>query len=172
MKIESTAFTSAELQGFLDELVDHDRQSLIGRLENASARLAELGPRIKAGHGEGTWSSHEILAHIAVLSKFYGVLVHKIASGQMTELNLLENVHLRDVVGQQMAELEPGDLLRMIEADHERTLQTLRTTEPAALRRTAKLEDGTVMSAEDVARLPLLNHLELHLIQLEESLRS
>jgi len=170
--MESTAFTSAEVQGFLDELVDHDRQTLVGRLETASARLAELGPRIKAGHGDGDWSAHEILAHIAVLSKFYGVLVHKIASGQMTELNLLENVNLRDVVGQQMAELEPEDLLRMIEADHQRTLKTLRTAEAAALRRTARLEDGTVMSAEDVARLPLTNHLELHLHQLEESLRS
>ena len=172
MKIESTSFTSTEVQGFLDELVDHDRQALVTRLEKASARLAELGPLIKAGHGDGSWSDHEILAHIAVLSKFYGVLVHKISSGQMTELNLLENVNLRDVFGQQMAELDPGDLLRMIQADHERTLRTLRTSEAAALRRTARLEDGTVMSAEDVARLPLVNHLELHLDQLEKSLRA
>ena len=172
MKIESTAFTSAEVQGFLDEMVDHDRRTLIARLEKAAARLAEFGPRVTAGHGDGSWSNHEILAHIAVLSKFYGVLVHKISSGQMTELNLLENVNLRDVAGEQMAELEPGVLLRMISADHERTLKTLRTVEASALRRTARLEDGTTMSAEEVARLPLVNHLELHLAQLEESLGS
>src|SRR5713226_5754295 len=92
MKIESTAFTRADVEQFLDELVD--------RLEKASARLAALGPLVPAGRGEGEWSPHELLAHIAVLSKFYGVLVHKISHGQMTELDLLENVNLRDVVGE------------------------------------------------------------------------
>lgn len=170
MKIESTSFTSVEVQGFLDELVDHDRQMLVDRLEKASARMLELGPRIEAGHGDGSWSKHEILAHIVVLSKFYGVLVHKISSGQMSELNLLQNVNLRDVAGQQMAELEPQELVRLARADHERTLKTLRSSAPADLRRAARLEDGTMMSAIDVARLPLLNHLEMHLDQLEGSL--
>jgi hypothetical protein len=169
MKIESTAFTSADVEKFLDELVDHDRKLVAGRLEAASARLSALGPRIRAGHGDGSWSDHEILAHIAVLSKFYGVLVHKISGGQLPELNLLQNVNLRDVAGQQMAELEPAELLRLIKIDHDRTLKTLRSVEPSALRRTARLEDGTTMSAMDVARLPLLSHLELHLKQLEKS---
>jgi len=167
--MESLGFTSVEVQSFLDDMIDHDRKDLARRLEAASLRLVALAPRIQAGHGEADWSNHEILAHIAVLSKFYGVLVHKISSGQLTELNLLENVNLRDVAGQQMAELEPGELLRLIRADHERTLKTLRTAEPAALRRPAKLEDGTTMTAMDVARLPLLNHLEMHVDQLEKS---
>ncbi|MFI5282259.1 MAG: DinB family protein [Candidatus Dormibacterales bacterium] len=170
MKIESTAYTSTDLEKFLDELVDHDRKLVADRLEAASVRLAELGPRIQAGHGDDSWSAHEILAHIAVLSKFYGVLVHKISSGQLPELNLLKNVNLRDVAGQQMAELEPAELLRLIKADHDRTLKTLRSVEPSALRRASRLEDGTTMTAMDVARLPLLSHLELHLKQLEQSL--
>jgi hypothetical protein len=170
MKIESTEFTSADLEKFLDELVDHDRKLVADRLEAASARLAAMAPRIKAGGGDGAWSAHEILAHIAVLSKFYGVLVHKIASGQLPELNLLQNVNLRDVAGQQMAELEPAELLRLITADHDRTLKTLRNVEPSALRRASRLEDGSTMTAMDVARLPLLSHLELHLDQLEQAL--
>ena len=170
MKIESTAFTPADLQSFMDELVDHERRLLARRLEKASARLAELGPRITAGHGEGAWSGHEVLAHIAVLSKFYGVLVHKISSGQMTELNLLQNVNVRDVAGEQMAKLDPAELLRMALADHRRSVETLRTVEPRALRRAARLEDGTLMTAEEVARLPLVAHLELHVEQLEKSL--
>jgi hypothetical protein len=170
MKIESTAFTSAELDEFLNELTGHDRDTLVERLERASARLTALGPRIEAGHGEGAWSSHEVLAHIAVLSKFYGVLVHKIAGGQMTELNLLENVNLRDVAGQQMAELDPAELIRLIKIDHDRTLKALRSADPSALRRAARLEDGTLMTAIDVARLPLVSHLEMHLDQLEQSL--
>ena len=169
MKIESTAFTRADVEQFLDEMLDHDRQELSGRLEKVSARLAEVGPRVKAGPGGTQWSEHELLAHIAVLSKFYGVLVHKISSGQMTELDLLENVNLRDVVGEQLAQIEPAELVRMALADQARTLKLLRTVEPASLRRQAKQENGELMSAIDVARLPLINHLEMHVDQLERA---
>jgi hypothetical protein len=172
MKIESTEFTRADVEEFLDEMLDHDRHILADRLEKASVRLAALGPRIKAGRGETEWSQHELLAHIAVLSKFYGVLVHKISSGQMSELDLLENVNLRDVVGEQMAQIEPAELLRLALADQTRTLKLLRTVEPSSLRRKAKLENGEMMSAEEVARLPLINHLEMHVDQLERSLIS
>ena len=90
MKIESTAFTRADVDQFIDSMIDHDRHLLADRLERASARLAALGSRIKPGSGEAEWSDHEVLAHIAVLSKFYGVLVHKISSGQMSELDLMQ----------------------------------------------------------------------------------
>jgi hypothetical protein len=170
MKIESTAFTRADVEQFLDQMLDHDRHLLADRLQRASTRLAALGPQIKAGHGETEWSNHEVLAHIAVLSKFYGVLVHKISSGKMSEVDLLENVNLRDVVGEQMAQIEPAELLRMALADQARTLALLRTVEPSSLRRQAKLEDGKMMSAEEVARLPLVNHLEMHVDQLEAAL--
>jgi hypothetical protein len=170
MKIESTAFTRADLDQFLDQMLGHDRQVLADRLEKASARLAAVGPKIKAGRGDGEWSNHEVLAHIVVLSKFYGVLVHKISTGKMNELDLQENVNLRDVVGEQMAQIEPAELLRMALAEQARTLALLRSVEPAALRRQARLEDGTLMSAEEVARLPLVNHLEMHVDQLEAAL--
>jgi hypothetical protein len=170
MKIESTAFTRDDVEQFLDEMLDHDRRLLADRLEKASVRLAALGPRIKEGRGETEWSHHEILAHIAVLSKFYGVLVHKISSGQMSEIDLLQNVNLRDVVGEQMAQIEPLELLRMTLADQARTLKLLRTVEPSALRRKARLENGEMMSADEVARLPLVNHLEMHVDQLERAL--
>jgi len=169
MKIESTAFTRAEVEKFMDEMLDHDRQILADRLEKASSRLAELGARVAMGSSDGEWSPHELLAHIAVLSKFYGVLVHKISSGQMTELDLLENVNLRDVVGEQMAQIEPAELLRMALGDHARTLKLLRTAEPASLRRQARQENGELVSAIDVARLPLVNHLEMHVDQLERA---
>ena len=169
MKIESTAFTRSDVEQFLEEMLDHDRKVLADRLEKASARLAEIGPRVKAGRGEGEWSEHELLAHIAVLSKFYGVLVHRISSGQMAELDLLENVNLRDVVGEQMAQIEPAELLRMALADQARTLTLLRAAEPSSLRRTATQENGEPISAEEVARLPLINHLEMHVDQLERA---
>jgi hypothetical protein len=170
MKIESTAFTRADVEQFMDEMLDHDRQILAERLERASSRLEEVGQRVAMGAGDGEWSPHELLAHIAVLSKFYGVLVHKISSGQMTEIDLLENVNLRDVVGEQMAQIEPAELLRTALADQARTLKLLRTAEPAALRRQARQENGELMSAIDVARLPLINHLEMHVDQLERAI--
>jgi hypothetical protein len=170
MKIESTDFTATDVQGFLDEMLDHERMVLADRLERASERLAHLAPRVKAGHGDDAWSAHEVLAHIAVLSKFYGVLVHKISSGQLTELDLLSNVNLRDVMGAQMAEIAPSELLQMALADHARTLKLLRASEAPSLRREAKLEDGSMISADQIARLPLINHLELHVAQLERTL--
>jgi hypothetical protein len=169
MKIESTGFTRTDVEKFLDDMLDHDRRLLADRLERASARLAEIGPRVSAGHGDGEWSQHELLAHIAVLSKFYGVLVHKISSGQMTEFDLLENVNLRDVVGEQMAQIEPVELLQMALSDQARTLKLLRSAEPASLRRQAKQENGELISAIEVARLPLVNHLEMHVDQLERA---
>lgn len=170
MKIESPDFTLADVDSFLNEMQDHDRKLLADRLEAASGRLQRLGARVEAGGGEGEWSNHEILAHIAVLSKFYGVLVHRISSGKMAELNLLENVNLRDVAGEQMAQLDPAELLRMALADQARTIQLLRSVDASALRRTATIEDGRTMSAEEVARLPLINHLEMHVDQLERAL--
>jgi hypothetical protein len=167
MKIESTAFTRTDVEQFLDEMLDHDRRLLADRLEKASGRLAEIGPRVSAGHGDGDWSQHELLAHIVVLSKFYGVLVHRISSGQMTEIDLLENVNMRDVAGEQMAQIEPAELLQMALSDQARTLKLLRSAEPAALRRQARQENGELMSAIEVARLPLVNHLEMHIDQLE-----
>src|SRR2546428_12827342 len=137
MKIESTEFTQADLQSFYDELFDHERFALADRLENASERLARIGPRIKAGRGAGAWSDHEVLAHIAGLSKFYGVVIHRISSGQMTEVDLLAGTNLRDVTIEQMVETDPSELLRTTLADHARTVQTLRTVEASSLRRAA-----------------------------------
>jgi hypothetical protein len=88
----------------------------------------------------------------------------------MNEIDLQENVNLRDVVGEQMLQIEPPELLRMALADQARTLKLLRTVEPSSLRRRAKLETGEMMSADEVARLPLVNHLEMHVDQLERAL--
>jgi hypothetical protein len=170
MRIESTAFTQADVQAFLNSQVDRERGLLADRLENASTRLAQLAPRIRAGGGDDSWSDHEVLAHIAVLSKFYGVLVHRITSGQVTEVDLLGNVNLRDVAGQEMARIEPDELLRMILTDHARTIKLLRTVEPGSLRREARAEGFGTVTAEFVARYPLINHLEEHVGQLERSL--
>jgi hypothetical protein len=193
MTDESTTFTATDLQGFLDEMVDHDRLMLADRLQRASERLAEYGELVTPGHGKGAqggasgagsarpdaprgdvppqaWTAHEVLAHIVVLSKFYGVIFHKVSSGKMTELDLLNNVGLRDAMDEQMAQLEPKELIRMALEDHERTIKALRAADAASMRRVVKVDGGETMTAEEVARLPLISHLELHIDQLARAL--
>jgi DinB family protein len=173
MKIESPAFTLDDVKSFMDTYLERERDILADRLQKASDRLAALAPSVKSEPGdESSWNAHELLAHLAVLSKFYGVLVHRISSGQLPNMDLLEAVHLRDTVGHQMSQLEPADLLRMTVADHERTIKTLRTADVKSLRQTADMGDGITMTAEEVARLPLISHLEMHIEELERLLTS
>jgi primosomal protein N'' len=170
MKSESAGFTAADLRRFENVLYDHERLALAKRLEKASGRLAQLGPRVKEGHGTTSWSAHEVLAHIATLSKFYGVLVHKVSKGQLTELDFVGNVSMRDDMDAQMATIEPPALLQMVLEDQARTVKALRATDIESLHREVTLEDGRKVSAEWIARFPLINHLEEHVDQLERSL--
>ncbi len=171
MKIESPAFTQADVDAFLDDQIEHERRRLVERLEAASAKLISLAARISDGRSEGeAWTAHETLAHIAVLSKFYGVMVHRMVSGQMTEVDLLANVNLRDVAGDQMAAMSRVELLGAIRSDPARTAKLLNTAEPAALRRSVVLTNGERVTAEFIARYPLINHLEQHVEQLEREL--
>lgn len=154
----------------MDTYGARERDLLADRLQRASDRLAELGPRVKAAPGDdGDWNAHELLAHLAVLSKFYGVLVHRVASGKPVDMDLLQAVNMRDQAGQQMAQLDPKELVRMTLADQERTIQALRSSTPEALRRAAEF-DGINMTAEEIARLPLISHLEMHIDDLEKML--
>ena len=171
MKIESPAFTLDDVKGFMDTYLDRERNLLADRLQRASDRLSALAPRIESQPGDGSdWNAHELLAHLAVLSKFYGVLVHQISTGKLPNMDLLEAVHMRDAAGHQMSQVEPAELVRMTLSDHERTIKTLRNTDPQQLRRSADLGDGISMTAEEVARLPLITHLEMHIEQLEKLL--
>ncbi|HEV3102320.1 MAG TPA: DinB family protein [Candidatus Dormibacteraeota bacterium] len=172
MKIESPAFTMDDIRRFMSSYRDRERHILADRLQRVSERVADLGPRVKRqiDDTESEWNAHETLAHIAVVSKFYGVLVHRIAGGKLDEMNLLDAVNLRDSAGRQMAELEPDDLVRQAVSDQQRTIKTLREVDPTSLDRSARIDDGSSMTAEQVARMPLISHLEMHVEQLEKML--
>lgn len=171
MKIESPAFTIDDVNAFMSTYRDRERHVLADRLQHVSDRLAEIAPRVTAQQSdEAEWNAHEVLAHLAVVSKFYGVLVHRIATGKLPDMNLLEAVNLRDAAGKQMSQMEPAELLRMTLADHQRTINTLRTVDPDSLQNSARVDDATTMTAEEVARLPLITHMEMHVEQLEKLL--
>jgi hypothetical protein len=174
MKIESAAYTKTDFENFLNVELDAERNLLADRLERASARLAKVGPKIKAGRGEGDeWNGHEVLAHIAGFSKYYGVLVHKVAGGQLTDVDLMSSTNIRDESIVQMSATEPADLLRMALDAHARTAKELRTLDLAAFRNKANVEGGvwfSPVSPDFLARYPLVNHLEAHVEQLEKLL--
>ena len=175
MRIESPDFTEREILGSLDEFRDHERQQLANRLEADSKRLAELVGNIPSTSERGAagdeWTAREILAHIAVLSKFYGVLTYQVGSGKTTELDLLSQVRDRDLAGEQMSSLPAEQLLAFAQRDHQRTIAYLRSADATAMQRRAIFWDGLSMSAWEIAQLPLCAHLEMHLDQLARTLR-
>ena len=163
------------MRAFLLEAVDYERNRLADRLEADSARLSKLAPALnlpEMGREETQgWSAQEILAHIAVLSKFYGVLISRVGSGKVSQIELLEAVQARDPAGEQLSSLPPDQLLAMAQRDHQRTIAYLREADGVAMQRRAVLYDGFSMSAAEIAQLPLCAHLEIHLDQLERTLR-
>lgn len=168
MKMESPAFTRADLQRFAGQFVDHERLALADRIERDSARLRDLAHGLEAADpaaGE-EWSAHEVLAHIALFSKFYGMLTYKVGSGQVTAYDLLSSVQARDVAGQQLATQSDAALLEAIQADHQRTVAYLRSADAASMQRRLDVGDSLSVSTEEIARLFLCAHLEQHLDQL------
>lgn len=173
MPTESETFGAAHVEDFLDELLLVERDALVARLEAAGRRLADLAGRIPdsaaAVDGSG-WSAKQVLAHIAALSKLYGMMTYRIGKGAMTEFELLPMVHQRDAAGEALAQMPVPDLLAMIQADHARTIAYVRDASAADLRRRCALDVGVGMTSGEVLRLPLVAHVEQHLSQLEAAL--
>lgn len=152
-------------------------------MEAAGRRLQELAPRLQAldqepadqgaarAADESAWNVPEIVAHLALVSKLYGVLAYRVASGKDASYDLLGIVRLRDVAGEEAARQPMATHLTAIAADHERTLKFLRSASIDDLERDAETGvEGLKMKAADILRMPLVAHLELHLEQLEKAL--
>ena len=173
MKIESPDFTQTNVRAFLDELLDHERIALADRLEAASSRLAKLVQLgLDQGNGREQWSGHEILAHIVVLSKFYGMLTSQVGAGKLTEVDLLGAAQSRDVAAEPLLSLPSATLLAMAQRDHQRTAAYLRGAGAGDLARRATMLGDVTMSAHEIAALPLCAHLEIHLDQLATQARA
>lgn len=174
MRLESPAFTETDLRNFLAETLDHERRLLATRLEADSQRLATL---VKAGAGAESdaaadWSGHDVLAHIVVLSKFYGTLTYLIGSGKVEQVDWLNQARMRDVAAEQLTSLPPTELLRMAQQDHTRTAAYLRRATATDLDRRARVLEGYSASAHEMATFGLVAHLEIHLDQLERTMPS
>jgi DinB family protein len=177
LKIESPQFTAADITGFLDGFRAHERDLLVERLESAGRRLEALRPRLLAAAGgasdgdSGAWNPREIVGHLALVSKLYGVLAYRVASGKETSYDLLEIVRLRDVAGEQAAQQPVEENLDAIAANGARTLEFIRSVPVEQLERDAETGiEGLKMKASDIVRLALVAHFEEHLDQLESAL--
>lgn len=174
MKIESPTFTADDVRAFLREQREHERDQLVTRLAVVGERLRGLAPRLleasEEPQGDG-WTAREVLAHLALVSKVYGVVGYRVAAGKVTEVDLLSYVQSRDVFGEAAAKEPAQQHLDSIQADHARTLDFLRGAEVDDLERAAGSGiDGLRLTALDVIRLALVNHCEMHLAQLENAL--
>ena len=172
MKIESTSFRPSDIDAFLGDYVLAERDSLVARLEAASAELGRLAERVEAGGSgsESDWTAQEILGHIAAVSKLYGMLVYKVGTGAMTQMDLMASVAQRDVFGEQLSKLPTAELVAMAQADHRRTAEYLRRANREELARSVDLGELGRMTAGEMARLPLVAHLEQHVRQLRDAL--
>ena len=172
MQTESAAFTAADLPHFFEEILVWDVKATAERLRNAGARLHQLATRIaddSAPSSDG-WNAKEVLAHIAVLSRAYGVFGYMVAKGRLTDLNMEEVITQRDVLGAELAARPVAEILEEIDKQHQRTLNFISEATPEELLRTVKVEHGEV-TAEYLLRLPLVAHLEQHVDQLDKTLR-
>ena len=170
MKQESAAFTSADVPRFFNQLAELEIRDTGARLGAASRRMEELAQRIPDERGDGeTWNAKEVLAHVAVLSRAYGVFGYMVAHGRLGELNLGDIINQRDVVGEEMAQLSVAEIVAEAKKQHDRTLKFLASATPEQWATTVKTEFGD-LRVESLIRLPLLVHLEDHLDQIERIL--
>ena len=170
MRENSNSFTSADLPRFLDEIFAIETRNVADRLRRASVRMNELAPGVRdEPRGEAEWNAKEVLAHIAVLSRAYGVFSYMIATGRLTELNFGDVISQRDVEGDKYMAMTAAEIAAEATKQHERTLKFLERATSEQLLRECRVESGTI-TAEYVVRLPLVVHLEQHIADLEKAL--
>lgn len=170
MRESSSTFTSADVPRFFEEIFEWDKAHTADRLRRASARLVELVPKVPDVPRAGDeWNAKEVLAHIAVLSRAYGVFGYMIAKGRLPELMLGDVISLRDAEGDKFMALSPAEIADEAVRQHERTLAFLATATSEELRRECRTESDRI-TAEYVFRVPLVAHLEQHVDQLEKAL--
>jgi len=180
MEIESPNFTEDDLRAFVDEVVAYERSrpkdglTLVERLEAASRRLGEVVAYIAPGADRnpapgGGWNARETLAHIVLVSQVLGWATWAVASGEQKEITIMSFLSLRDIAGDHFSKVSPRELVEIAQAEHLSTIEYLCMADAEALARRARVGPFD-FSAEEIGRLLLCAHIELHIEQLESAL--
>lgn len=173
MKIESTEFTEEDIGGFLTQYFEVERNHLTARLkaivEETDALVSSIEARSESAERE--WSAIETLAHMALTARFFGWLVHEIATKKEVESDILDMLKLRDVAGTDAARLPPDELAKQVRENIRRTIAFLETVPYDDLRTPIKYV-GRDMTAEDLLRITYCGHLEDHVDQIRKAIGS
>ena len=169
MKDESQHFDVPDLDRFLNDTAAYEAHALVRRLQTAGARLQQLSEQVtsRQSSDQSAWTAHDVLVHVAVLSKYYSVLAYRIGTGKVQEIDLMPAIRARDSAGQKLADLDARQLAEMAIADHTRLIEYLNGATPAELRTSAAMQQGGTLTVDVAARQLLCGHLEEHLAQLE-----
>ena len=171
MKLESPQFTIEQIQSFVTDYFDHERDLLVSRLRKIVEQvdmLVSSVPEGPAGDDVG-WSPVETLAHMVTSSQYFGWLAHQVASKKGDPGDILEMLKLRDVVSGEAAQLPVETLSDQFRENIERTIRFIEKT-PFEDLRTRFDYVGRDMTAEDLIRIPLCAHLESHIEQIRAAL--
>jgi hypothetical protein len=172
VKLESPAFTKSDFERFQAEVGDIEKWSVINRLRGASGRMLELAARVpdEPPTNDGEWNAKEVLAHIAVLSKGWGVLAYLIAKGRMPEVEAVTLVTQRDPLAAELLPLSPEKIAGEAATAQQRTVAYLERAPMEEFTAPVRWELGAT-TADHIFRTILVGHLEMHLSQLERMLQ-
>jgi hypothetical protein len=104
-----------------------------------------------------------------LVSQVLGWATWAVASGEEDEITIMSFLSLRDVAGQGFAKVSAQELLEIAQDEHLSLMEYLCMADAEALARRAKVGPFE-LSAEEIGRLLLCAHIELHIEQLESAL--
>ena len=157
-----------------ETLAARERVGLAKRLRAATAEIRRLAPLVSSERSEEQsegWTAIEVLAHIAVLSGSFTTLALKAAAGQEANGELLEQIRARDVITPEFAKLPAEHLAQLAETYVDRVIRFLETPEPAAFGRPIRVAGDWLLSVDEVIRLGICAHLEMHIGQLTAAVK-
>ena len=171
MKIESTSFTTADYDGFVEGYLEREREELISRLRRIADDTDALLPRIAQSPASGSdeWSAVETLAHMAVSAQFFGWVISEVSKGNEIGDQMQELMKLRDPSLVEAVQKTPAEIAGQLRGGIERTTAFLAEVPYEDLRNAISF-GSKQLSAEDFTRLSFVHHLEDHAEQMRRAL--
>lgn len=169
MATESEAFTATDVQGFVTDYLEREKQHLIQRLRTISDQVSALAAQVGSADGvDQGWNALEVLAHMATSSQYFGWMANRVIKGEDTG-EILQMLQMRDTATQQAVTQGAEELAAQLAKNLARTIGMIEVADPMDLRKTFDYV-GVPMSAEDLVRIPMCAHLETHIEQMKAAL--
>jgi hypothetical protein len=173
MKIESTSFTSADYDLFVEGYLERERAELVSRLRRVAEETEALVPRLTehVPSDADAWNPVETLAHMAVATQFFGWVIHEVSKGNEIGDQMQELMNLRDPSILETVQQSPAEIAQQLRDAIERAAEFLGAVPYEDLRNAISF-GSKQLSAEDFTRLSMVHHLEDHVEQMRGGLAS